>query len=182
MKTQPTPQAAQLFEAVIKVPDLSDATRGKIAADLNGKGYQLTFREIVNIEAKTQRAQGAKFKPQTITEAAQLLKAHAIAHFFEDARQSWNGETIDVFCRRWFDKINGNSYFSLSIQIPIADDWRVFNVPFSYGYGSHPEHEGFRILSEKGFFTGERRDNRDKIRFVDCGYGLKRDLYQGIYF
>lgn len=182
MKTQPTPQAAQLFEAVIKDRDLENAARQSITRELKGAPPMQTMRDIVNIEANAQRAQGAKFKPQTITEAAKLLRDYALTQFFEEVRQNWSGETIDVFCRRWFDKINGNSYFSLSIAIPNADGWRVFNVPFSYGYGSHPEHEAFRILSDKGFFTGERYDNRDKIRFIDHGYGLQRDLYQGIYF
>lgn len=183
---QPNPQAAQLFEATVKNSDLLRQAAAKTRSDLAGEGYPLTFREIVNIEAKNQRAQGAKFKPQVITEAARLLEAHATSEFLKLARAQWDqSQSIGVFCRRWFDKVNGNSYFSLSFCFYISSDdyskWITINQPMSYGYGSHPEFEAYRKLHGWGFLTDEQHKERQKVRFIDNGYGLKRDLYQGRY-
>lgn len=46
-------------------------------------------------------------------------------------------KTIDIEAREYFDKANGNSYFSARVTI----DWtlpteRTIYVPFQYGYGT----------------------------------------------
>ena len=41
---------------------------------------------------------------------------------------------IRIHAKEWFDKANGNSYFSARIQI---DGKEVAILPFQYGYGSH---------------------------------------------
>lgn len=52
---------------------------------------------------------------------------------------------ININCKEWFDKINGNSYFSGTITI---NDKEVFLIPFTYGYGSYYEQEAKAILTQ----------------------------------
>ena len=53
-------------------------------------------------------------------------------------------KTIDVQAKEWFDKVNGNSYFSanISINFGMPSQKNLF-IPFQYGYGSQYEHEAF---------------------------------------
>ena len=47
-------------------------------------------------------------------------------------------ETIDVIAKDWFDRINGNSYFSAQITINFGmKDQKNFGAPFQYGYSDH---------------------------------------------
>ena len=50
--------------------------------------------------------------------------------------------------REWFDKINGNSYFSARIWV---DGGQVAILPFQYGYGSQFEYEAQKKLLELGY-------------------------------
>ena len=61
-------------------------------------------------------------------------------------------KTIDVNAKEWFDKVNGNSYFSanISINFGMPSQKNLF-IPFQYGYGSQYEHEAFQELIKKGF-------------------------------
>tara|TARA_R110001592_G_scaffold256138_1_gene519849 strand:+ start:277 stop:594 length:318 start_codon:yes stop_codon:yes gene_type:complete len=52
---------------------------------------------------------------------------------------------ININCKEWFDKINGNSYFSGTITI---NDKETFLIPFTYGYGSYYEQEAKAILTQ----------------------------------
>lgn len=48
-----------------------------------------------------------------------------------------NIKTLDVQGKSWFDKVNGNSYFSSVITIDYGmDTEKTIKVPFSYGYGN----------------------------------------------
>ena len=47
-------------------------------------------------------------------------------------------KTIDVNAKEWFDKVNGNSYFSGVITTNFGmDDVKEYKMPFQYGYGEH---------------------------------------------
>ena len=40
--------------------------------------------------------------------------------------------------RRWFDKVNGNSYFSGEVTLNYGTKYvKSYKMPFKYGYGSH---------------------------------------------
>jgi hypothetical protein len=52
---------------------------------------------------------------------------------------------ININCKEWFDKLNGNSYFAGTIQI---NDKETFLIPFNYGYGSQYEQEAKAILTQ----------------------------------
>ena len=46
--------------------------------------------------------------------------------------------TIDVNAKEWFDKVNGNSYFSGIITLDYGmDTAREYTLDFQYGYGDH---------------------------------------------
>jgi hypothetical protein len=47
-------------------------------------------------------------------------------------------KTIDIQSKEWFDKVNGNSYFSAIITLNFGlIDQKTINVPFQYGYGDY---------------------------------------------
>ena len=47
-------------------------------------------------------------------------------------------KTIDVNAKEWFDRVNGNSYFSAEVTINFGTkEAESFKVPFQYGYGLH---------------------------------------------
>lgn len=49
-------------------------------------------------------------------------------------------KTIDLQAKEWFDKVNGNSYFSANITINYGhENQQNIFLPFQYGYGSSYE-------------------------------------------
>lgn len=56
-------------------------------------------------------------------------------------------KTIDVQAKEWFDKVNGNSYFSCLITVNYGLKSELkFTLPFQYGYGSHYQDIAFRTI------------------------------------
>lgn len=60
-------------------------------------------------------------------------------------------KTIRVHAKEWFDKANGNSYFSARIYI---DDKQVAVLPFQYGYGDHYVDMANRYLIDNEIIGG----------------------------
>lgn len=58
---------------------------------------------------------------------------------------------LEVYAREWFDKINGNSYFSAKMYL---DDELISTMPFQYdyGYGSHFQDIALDELKKLGKF------------------------------
>lgn len=145
-------------------------------AALQGASHRgLTIREIVAREAAKQRATGSKFKAAEISEAARIVFDQTKTAVLEIIRDKWDGGAILCTGRKWWDKVNGNTYFSARIEIPIEGGWHSITVPYQYGYGSHWEHECERVLTRIGF-----PDNLP-LKFTDTAYMRKRDMYQGIF-
>ena len=46
--------------------------------------------------------------------------------------------------KEYFDKVNGNSYFSTRIE-DVEND-RMYILPFQYGYGTQSEHETQKVI------------------------------------
>ena len=45
-------------------------------------------------------------------------------------------KTLDINAREWFDKVNGNSYFSAQIVVDYdLPTYKKYFLPFQYGYG-----------------------------------------------
>lgn len=69
-------------------------------------------------------------------------------------------QTIDLQARTWFDKVNGNSYFSVLITIDYGtENEKSIKLPFQYGYGSSHEFEAVKALKREGFYTDCKREN-----------------------
>lgn len=65
--------------------------------------------------------------------------------------------TVDVNGKTWFDKINGNSYFSAQVTIDYGlITEKTFPIEFQYGYGSYFEQEALKLLKEKGYIHNDR--------------------------
>ena len=56
--------------------------------------------------------------------------------------------SLFIEAREWFDKVNGNSYFSAQIQV---NGEVVATLPFQYGYERHFEYEAQKKLLEMGY-------------------------------
>ena len=85
---------------------------------------------------------------------------------------------------RWFDKVNGNSYFAArGTLIREGQDDVVFTLPFQYGYGSHPEWCLAEELKKHVDLPNQDikalsylcRENGIRLILNDHGYGKKRD-------
>lgn len=92
-------------------------------------------------------------------------------------------KTIDVNAFEWFDKINGNSYFSAVVDINYKlKDWVCLKLPFQYGYGEHYKDMAFEeIKKELGIKTDLRLwrycdDNNIILRCNKKENCLKREL------
>ena len=58
-------------------------------------------------------------------------------------------KTIDINAKEWFDKVNGNSYFSAEIVLNFGlKDFKIIKLPFQYGYGDQYEYESFKEIKE----------------------------------
>ena len=63
-------------------------------------------------------------------------------------------KTIDVTVKEWFDKVNGNSYFSARIVLNYGmPDEKTIALPFQYGYGDHYKSQAIRELSDIGIIS-----------------------------
>lgn len=137
---------------------------------LVGINTALGFTELINAEVKKQRLSGSKFSAYDIKEAKQIIIKDTVKHCLELIKDSYNGETIQAISRRWWDKVNGNSYFSVNLTIGKY----AINLPFQYGYDSQPKSEVFKLLE----LINIKSDN---INFIDKGFMLKRAMFKGLY-
>ena len=58
--------------------------------------------------------------------------------------------------REWFDKVNGNSYFSARIWV---DGGQVAILTFQYGYGDQFIYEAQKKLLELGYLPQENKNS-----------------------
>jgi len=67
------------------------------------------------------------------------------------------GDNITIIGRRWFDRINGNTYFS---AVGFVNGVQVVEIPFEYGYGNMYEQRIFEQLVKTGYCPNiERYEN-----------------------
>ena len=62
-------------------------------------------------------------------------------------------KAITVLGRRWFDKVNGNTYHTSQIMI---DGKTVHITPYQYGYGNQYEQTAAMWLNENGYVELEK--------------------------
>ena len=93
-------------------------------------------------------------------------------------------KSIHVSGRRWFEKVNGNTYHSCTVW---ADGEFVGRVPFTYGYGSQWEQTALDILKaavgRKRWLAGAKyplslflRESGIKYRSEVVDVSRKKDL------
>lgn len=86
---------------------------------------------------------------------------------------------IVVVGKKWFDKLNGNTYHSSEL---IVNGDTIDKIPFTYGYGNQFEQSALDLLQKhyKGFDTVKMlwkvKDMGYKLTVIDGGYGLKKQL------
>lgn len=68
--------------------------------------------------------------------------------FTMPVNQVKKGDSITIIGRRWFDKINGNTYFS---AVGLINGKEVVHIPYEYGYGNHYEDRIFQELEKAGY-------------------------------
>lgn len=61
------------------------------------------------------------------------------------------GDNITIIGRRWFDRINGNTYFS---AVGLINGIQVVEIPFEYGYGNHYEDRVTQEMGKAGYLPG----------------------------
>jgi hypothetical protein len=72
-----------------------------------------------------------------------------------EALQKKISRSLFIECREWFDKVNGNSYFSARIFV---DGGQVAILPFQYGYGDQFLYESQKKLLELGYIPQESKN------------------------
>ena len=59
-------------------------------------------------------------------------------------------KTIDVQAKEWFDKVNGNSYFSMNITVNFGlKSKKMIYVPMQYGYGDHYKYMAIETIKKE---------------------------------
>lgn len=94
--------------------------------------------------------------------------------------------TFFIECRKWFDKVNGNTYHSVQISV---GGKVVRTIGMTYGYGSAWEQTACSALKEMGyipnndshcFYISQFADYAGKKNvYSTVSTGLKRDLFKG---
>lgn len=64
------------------------------------------------------------------------------------------GDCVTIIGRRWFDKVNGNTYFT---AIGLINNVEVVSVPFEYGYGEQYVYATFKAMQEAGYMPDVRQ-------------------------
>ncbi len=97
-------------------------------------------------------------------------------------------KTLDINARSWYDKVNGNSYFSAEIVLDYGTETeRRYFLPFQYGYGDHYQYETINELKrqkeidDKISMLYQLRDEQNVIVRASKIDTLKRNLKEENY-
>jgi hypothetical protein len=141
--------------------------------------FMRDIRAICALKARDERAAfRVKIKPADITTQAREVADYALNHAREMIRDGYTGGRCHATIRRWWDKTNGNSYFSVTVRIPQLSGFTLFYVPYQYGYGSQPEWETVSELVSLGLFKRAEHHSPGSypVDFEDQGYMQKGKL------
>ena len=64
--------------------------------------------------------------------------------------------SITILGREWWDKVNGNSYFSCDI---LVNGDHIHKIPYEYGYGDQYRYAAAIWLDKNGYISLEKNDN-----------------------
>lgn len=125
------------------------------------------------------------FSPEEKRQAIEEVMEYMVNHHFETVASNQDKtKNIEVSIRRWWDKTNCNSYFSLMYTIPLVGGKysRIYSA-MEYGSGYHAEWTAWSFLQDRHFIpnTGRYENGNRKgspsdspISFFDYGYILKK--------
>jgi hypothetical protein len=95
-------------------------------------------------------------------------------------------KTLDIQAKEWFDKLNGNSYFSAQATIDFGlPTERTVYVPFQYGYGEHYLTATAEQLQKDGLLSNDEtiysvtryfREKGIELRYSKKEKCLQRDV------
>ena len=68
--------------------------------------------------------------------------------------------SITVIGRRWFDRINGNTYFTAVILVNGAF---VHKIEYRYGYGNQYEWDAADWLETNGYLIGRKHSSNGSV-------------------
>ena len=90
-------------------------------------------------------------------------------------------KTIDVNAKEWFDRINGNSYFSGTVTVNFGmKDQKEFVMPAQYGYGNQFEYEAKARLTEHNVISGKFAETESLSRYCrENNIVLRTNLQEG---
>jgi len=95
-----------------------------------------------------------------------LLSFNAIKELYH-LTNSTKISSISILAKEWFDKINGNSYFSAEIIVnKDRPDEKIFSLPYQGGYGDAYLHEATTKLRNEHMLPG----------FIEYANGLNETL------
>ena len=73
-------------------------------------------------------------------------------------------KTIDVNAKEWFDRVNGNSYFSARVTVDYGlKTEKSYVLPFRGGYGDHYIDTANCYLSGKNIIDNPRHENGTRL-------------------
>lgn len=113
------------------------------------------------------------------------LAASENAHGLLNMLDHWSNKTftpVRVRIKEWFDKANGNSYFSARLWF---DERLIVVLPMQYGYGEHGVSEAVKALAACQEYPVMRQglgywryceENQMKLEFYKETKCLKRDV------
>lgn len=92
-------------------------------------------------------------------------------------------KTVDIVAKEWWDKVNGNHYFSAQVTLnySLPDELTLY-IPFQYGYGDQYEAEAVKELKPyldfryDDPFTWRLREHGIIVRSCKHEKCLKRDV------
>lgn len=173
-----THQANDLIRTTMNDGALYDDRKHAGFALLQGASHRVSFRDIVASTADTLRKTGGRFSAAHIKEAATIVREQTVRHCLELMRDEWDrARPITCIGRTWWDRVNGNTYFSARILVPTIDGSRWFSVPFQYGYGGQWMAECAAVLKRAGFTDLKQSD----VLYSFDGAHLRRNMYRGIF-
>jgi len=132
------------------------------------KGYQVRKEDkIVSSPVHFSSLKGLK---------AQKLQCEEICERLNKAPKNTKIKRIKIIGHRWFDSVNGNTYFSCKIYL---NDEYVHTIEMQYGYGD------FYIQAARQFLSSNELISEEKFRALQVKNkvdafvtdGLKRDMF-----
>ncbi len=155
-------------------------------AMLQGTNHYTTFKELTKAAAAKNRKEfGSKYPAASISDAAAIIQKRTIADCLElivdDCDKTKN---IEITGRKWFDKVNGNTYFSCWISIPAKNGgYKHITIPYQYGYGDQWKHEAISVLRKIGILPDYKNGIYSdlNVNFNFDRYMRKNQMFTGVY-